>query len=110
MFKYLWMVIQDLFLTVTYATLMHSMLSRAAGRQGRLFHGTALCAGVLASVALAAVIPAAAPVGASVTMFSVRHGGDGRFPSALVAVSTLMSILTMPVVIGFARYLLGVGK
>ena len=66
--------------------------------------------GVDRTVALAAVIPAAAPVGASVTMFSVRHGGDGRFPSALVAVSTLMSILTMPVVIGFARCLLGVGK
>lgn len=62
------------------------------------------------TVALAAVIPAAAPVGASVTMFSVRQGGDGRFPSALVAVSTLMSIFTMPVVIGFARCLLGVGK
>ncbi len=55
MFKYLWMVIQDLFLTVTYATLMHTMLSRAAGRKGRLIHGTGLCAGVLASLALAAV-------------------------------------------------------
>ena len=55
MFKYLWMVIQDLLLTVTYASLMHAMLSRAAGRKGRLIHGTGLCAGVIASVALAAV-------------------------------------------------------
>ena len=55
MFKYLWMVIQDLFLTVTYASLMHAMLSRVAGRKGRLIHAVALCAGVLASVALAAV-------------------------------------------------------
>ena len=55
MFKYLWMVIQDLFLTVTYASLMHTTLSRAAGRKGRLIHGTGLCAGVLASVALAIV-------------------------------------------------------
>ena len=55
MFKYLWMVIQDLFLTVTYAALMHTMLSRAAGHRGRLIHGIGLCTGVLASVALAAV-------------------------------------------------------
>ena len=54
-FKYLWMVIQDLFLTVTYATLMHTMLSRVADRSGRLLHGTALGLGVLASVALAIV-------------------------------------------------------
>ena len=55
MFKYLWMVIQDLFITVTYAALMHTMLSRAAGQKGRTIHGIALGAGVLASVALAAV-------------------------------------------------------
>lgn len=49
------MVIQDLFLTVTYASLMHAMLSRVAGRKGRLIHAVALCAGVLASVAIATV-------------------------------------------------------
>ena len=55
MFKYLWMVIQDLFLAVTYTTLMHAMLSRVCGRRGRLIHGAGLCVGVLASVALAIV-------------------------------------------------------
>ena len=55
MFKYLWMVIQDLFLTVTLTTLMHFTLSRTAGRTGRLVHGVGLGAGVLASVALAIV-------------------------------------------------------
>ena len=55
MFKYLWMVIQDLFLTVTYVTLMHTMLSRVADRKGRMIHGTALGLGVLASIALAIV-------------------------------------------------------
>ena len=55
MFKYLWMVIQDLFITVTYAALMHTMLSRAAGQKGHTIHGIALVAGVLASAALAAV-------------------------------------------------------
>ena len=55
MFKYLWMVVQDLFLAVTYAALMHTMLSRTAGRKGRLIHSAGLCAGVLGSAALAAV-------------------------------------------------------
>lgn len=58
-------------------------------------------------VRLAAVIPAAAPFGAMVTMFAVRYGGDGRFTAALVAVSTLLSIVTLPVVVGAAFALLG---
>ena len=49
------MVTQDLFLTVTLTTLMHVMLARLAGKRGRMIHGIALGAGVLASVALAAV-------------------------------------------------------
>ncbi len=55
MFKYLWMVTQDLFLAVTLTTLMHVLLSRLLGRNGRTIHGIALGAGVLASIALAAV-------------------------------------------------------
>ncbi len=55
MFKYLWMVTQDLFLAVTLTTLMHVLLSRLTGRKGRTIHGIALGAGVLASIALAAV-------------------------------------------------------
>ncbi len=55
MFKYLWMVTQDLFLAVTLTTLLHVMLARLAGKRGRMIHGIALGAGVLASVALAAV-------------------------------------------------------
>ncbi|MBQ8091953.1 MAG: hypothetical protein IJ242_00005, partial [Clostridia bacterium] len=55
MFKYLWMVTQDLFLAVTLSTLMHVMLSRTLGRKGRMVHGILLGAGTLASVVLAAV-------------------------------------------------------
>ena len=55
MFKYLWMVTQDLFLTVTLTTLMHMMMSRLLDRQGRIIHGTALGVGTLASAVLAAV-------------------------------------------------------
>ena len=55
MFKYLWMVTQDLFLAVTLTTLMHVMLSRLFGHKGRTLHGIALGAGVASSIALAAV-------------------------------------------------------
>ena len=55
MFKYLWMVTQDLFLAVTLTTLIHTMLSRLFGRRGRIIHGIALGMGVLASIALAIV-------------------------------------------------------
>ena len=55
MLKYLWMVTQDLFLTVTLTTLMHVMLTRLLGNVGRMIHGIAIGAGVLASIALAAV-------------------------------------------------------
>ena len=55
MFKYLWMVVQDLFLSVTFASLMHTMLFRTAGRTGRRIHGAGLCAGVVASAVLAIV-------------------------------------------------------
>ena len=54
-FKYLWMVTQDLFLTVTLTTLMHAALTRLLGEQGKKIHWIALGAGVFASVALAAV-------------------------------------------------------
>ena len=49
------MVTQDLFLTVTLTTLMHVFIRRLLGRKGQLIHGAALGAGVLASIALAAV-------------------------------------------------------
>jgi hypothetical protein len=39
-FKYLWMVTQDLFLAVTLTTLMHVMLLRLLGQKGRMIHGS----------------------------------------------------------------------
>ena len=55
MYKYLWTVTQDLFLTVTLTTLMHVLMTRVLGRKGKIFHGIALGAGILASAVLAAV-------------------------------------------------------
>ena len=53
--KYIWMVIQDLFLTVTFVTLMHAVLRTCFGRRGTRVHWCGIGAGVVASIVLALV-------------------------------------------------------
>lgn len=53
MLKYLWMVTQDLFLPVTFVSLMHAVLERQFGRKGRVFHRFGIVLGILASAVLA---------------------------------------------------------
>ena len=50
MLKYLWMVTQDLFLSVTFVSLMHAVLGRAFGKKGRAFHRAGIILGTLASL------------------------------------------------------------
>ena len=53
MLKYLWMVTQDLFLPVTFISLMHAVLGRQYGKTGRAFNWAGIALGVLASAVLA---------------------------------------------------------
>lgn len=55
---------------------------------------------------LAVVIAASAPVAAMVSMFAAKFGRDVDVSVAVVSGSTLLSILTMPVVIAFAMSVL----
>ena len=55
---------------------------------------------------LAAVIPAAAPVGAMVTMFASKYRRDVDMSVGMVSGTTLLSIVTMPPVIALAMTLL----
>ena len=55
---------------------------------------------------LATVIAASAPVAAMVAMFAAKFGRDVDVGVAVVSGTTLLSILTMPVVIAFAMALL----
>ncbi len=55
MLKYVWMVTQDLFLTVTFASLMYRMLCRVCGKTGQRIDGAFLALGCVSSVILAAV-------------------------------------------------------
>lgn len=54
---------------------------------------------------MATLIAVAAPVGAFVVMFSILHGRDTRFATRLLTVSTLSSILTMPLILWIAASL-----
>ena len=53
MLKYLWMVVQDLFLPVTFVSLMHAVLGKQFGRRGRAFHWAGILLGILASAVFA---------------------------------------------------------
>ena len=55
MLKYIWMVIQDLFVTVSFAALIHTFLRTRFGKKGTSVHWAGICLGVLSSVALAIV-------------------------------------------------------
>ncbi|HHW45555.1 MAG TPA: AEC family transporter [Clostridiales bacterium] len=45
------------------------------------------------------MIPVSAPTAASVMMFTAKYGGDTRLASRIVPISTLLSIITMPLIL-----------
>ena len=55
MLKYIWMVIQDLFLTVTFATLIHEVLRSRFGKKAAGIHRTGIVLGVVCAITLAIV-------------------------------------------------------
>ena len=55
MLKYIWMVIQDLFLTVTFVTLIHAVIEKRFGRESLRLHRAGIAVGVISSIALAIV-------------------------------------------------------
>lgn len=63
----------------------------------------AVCPFIPLELRMIAVVPAAAPIGVLLTVFAVQYGGDAEFSTALVATSTLLSILSIPVLVGIAR-------
>ena len=55
MLKYLWMVTQDLFLPVTFVSLIHAVLYRQVGKKGRKFNVIGIILGNLTAIAFAVV-------------------------------------------------------
>ena len=54
------------------------------------------------TISVAVTIAVSAPFAATNTMFSEKFGGDTNLSASLVSLTTLLSILTMPVIIGLA--------
>lgn len=59
-----------------------------------------------ATLVLACMIAASAPAAAATTMFAAKFHQDTLLSVGIVSYSTLLSLVTMPLVVGFARYLM----
>ena len=55
MLKYIWMVIEDLFLAVTFVTLIHTLFRRRFGKKILWIHWAGIGIGTVSSIALAIV-------------------------------------------------------
>lgn len=61
--------------------------------------------GVRGNVLTVSVIGASAPVGATATIFAAKFNRDTELSVRLVSLSTIFSLLTMPLIIGFTQML-----
>ena len=66
------------------------------------FGGMMLC-GIRDTVLITCVIATSAPVAAATTMFAAKFDNDAKLSVNLVTLSTLLSVITMPLIVGFAR-------
>ena len=60
-------------------------------------------AGVRGNVLTVSVIGASAPVGATATIFSAKFGRDTELSVRLVSLSTVLSMITMPAIVGLTQ-------
>ncbi len=66
------------------------------------FGGMMVC-GLRGTVLTTCVIAASAPAAAATTMFAAKFDNDAGLSVKLVTLSTLLSVITMPLIVGFAR-------
>lgn len=66
------------------------------------FGGMMLC-GIRGKVLITCVIAASAPAAAATTMFAAKFCNDAKLSVNLVTLSTLLSVITMPLIVGFAQ-------
>ncbi len=58
------------------------------------------------TVSAAVVIAVSSPVAAFTTMMSAKHGRDTMLSAGIVSASALFSLITMPLIVGLAMYIL----
>ena len=61
---------------------------------------------VNSTVAMALVIASAAPPAANLSLFSAKFGADTALASSITSVQTAVSVITMPLLVGLAQFLL----
>lgn len=67
--------------------------------------GVLYVCGVRGNVLTVSVIGACAPVGATTTIFSAKFGHDTALSVRLVSLSTMLSLITMPLIVGLTQML-----
>lgn len=65
--------------------------------------GVLMLFGIHDTILITCVIASSAPVAATTTMFATKFGNDTSLSVNLVTLSTLLSIITMPLIVGFAQ-------
>lgn len=98
--------------------LMHSDLRRILRDRGAYFAmamrlillpaaalGAMYLAHVESTVAVAVTIAVSSPVAAFTTMMSSKYGRDTELSAGIVSASALFSLVTMPLIVGAAKYL-----
>ena len=65
--------------------------------------GVLFIAGVRGIIPVSIIVSASAPIAAATTMFATRFGNDSITASNLVAITTLLSIITMPFIVALAQ-------
>ena len=64
-----------------------------------VFLGAAFLCGPVPALLLSSVIQAAAPAAANTVLFATRFGGDDTLAAKMVAVSSLASVITLPLIV-----------
>ncbi|MEG1820249.1 MAG: AEC family transporter, partial [Oscillospiraceae bacterium] len=67
--------------------------------------GIMMIFGVHGKLLVVCAIASSAPPAAMTTMFSTKFNRDTKLSAELVSISTLISMITMPLIVGFAQYL-----
>jgi predicted permease len=67
--------------------------------------GSLILFGIRGNVLVVSVLGAAAPIGATTTIFSAKFNRDTELSVRLVSLSTICSMLTMPLIVGLTQYL-----
>lgn len=83
--------------TASYMTIIVRLILSPLIMLGGLY-----AAGIKGVMLVACVVAVSAPCAASTTMFAEKFGGDTSLSAACVSLTTILSVVTMPLIVGLA--------